>query len=46
VALGVHRNTIGYRLDRIREQTGWDLADPDLRLALGVAVRIMQSAQD
>jgi DNA-binding PucR family transcriptional regulator len=46
VALGVHRNTIGYRLDRIREQTGWDLADPDLRPALGVAVRIMQSAQD
>jgi hypothetical protein len=46
LALGVHRNTVGYRLDRIREQTGWDLSDPDLRLALGVAVRIMQSAQD
>ena len=46
VALGVHRNTIGYRLDRIREQTGWDLDDPDLRLALGVALRIVQSAQD
>jgi hypothetical protein len=26
--------------------TGWDLADPDLRLALAVALRIVQSAQD
>lgn len=44
-ALGVHRNTVAYRLRRIEERTGWDLADPDLRLALAVALRIMQNAQ-
>ncbi len=44
-ALGVHRNTIAYRVRRLEAETGWDLADPELRLALGIAVRIMQSAQ-
>jgi hypothetical protein len=44
-ALGVHRNTIAYRLARIQATTGWDLADPELRLALSVAIRIVQSAQ-
>jgi len=43
-ALGVHRNTVAYRLRRIEALTGWRLADPDLRLALGVAVRLVQSA--
>ena len=46
VALGVHRNTVAYRTHRIEALTGWRLADPDLRLALGIALRIMQSAQD
>lgn len=45
-ALGVHRNTVGYRVRRIEAATGWDLTDADLRLALGMALRIMQSAQD
>jgi len=45
-ALGVHRNTVAYRIRRIEATTGWDLADADLRLALGMALRIMQSAQD
>jgi DNA-binding PucR family transcriptional regulator len=40
--LGVHRNTIAYRLARIEELTGWDLADPELRLTLSVAVRLVQ----
>lgn len=44
-ALGVHRNTVAYRLRRIEELTGWDLTDPDLRLAIAVAVRIVQSEQ-
>lgn len=43
--LGVHRNTITYRLRRIEELGGWDLRDPELRLALAIAVRIVQSAQ-
>ena len=41
-ALGVHRNTVAYRLRRIETLTGWRLADPDLRLALSVAVRLVQ----
>jgi len=45
-ALGVHRNTVAYRLRRMEAVTGWRLADPDLRLALAVALRVVQSAQD
>jgi hypothetical protein len=41
-ALGVHRNTATYRLRRIEQLTGWDLADADLRLALLVALRLVQ----
>ena len=41
-ALAIHRNTAAYRLRRIEELTGWDLADPDVRLALGVALRVVQ----
>lgn len=45
-ALGVHRNTIAYRIRRLEALGGWDLADPDLRLALSAALRIVQNAQD
>ncbi|HVL54576.1 MAG TPA: helix-turn-helix domain-containing protein, partial [Vitreimonas sp.] len=45
VALGVHRNTVAYRLRRIEALTGWRLSDPELRLALGVAVRLVQTDQ-
>lgn len=45
VRLGVHRNTIAYRVVRIERLGGWDLRDPDLALALRVAVRIMQNAR-
>lgn len=41
-ALGVHRNTIAYRLRRIEELTGWSLADPDLRFPLALALRLVQ----
>jgi purine catabolism regulator len=40
--LGVHRNTLGYRLNRIAELTGSDLDDADTRLALGLALKIRQ----
>ena len=43
--LGIHRNTLAYRVRNLEARTGWDLADPDLRLALSVAVRIVQSEQ-
>jgi purine catabolism regulator len=44
-ALGVHRNTIAYRLRRIEAVTGWRLTDPELRLPLSLAVRIVQEDQ-
>jgi DNA-binding PucR family transcriptional regulator len=44
-SLGVHRNTVAYRVRRIEEIAGWHLADPELRLALGVAVRLVQEDQ-
>jgi DNA-binding PucR family transcriptional regulator len=43
--LGIHRNTLAYRVRNLERLSGWDLADPDLRLALSVAVRLVQSAQ-
>jgi len=43
--LGVHRNTVGYRVARLEMLGDWDLADPDLRFALLVAIRIVQSEQ-
>jgi PucR family transcriptional regulator, purine catabolism regulatory protein len=44
-SLGVHRNTIAYRLRRIEDLGSWDLGDPELRVALSVALRIVQNAQ-
>ncbi len=43
--LGVHRNTIAYRVQRLEARGDWDLADPELRVALMLAVRVMQNAQ-
>jgi PucR family transcriptional regulator, purine catabolism regulatory protein len=43
--LGVHRNTVAYRAGRLEHLGGWDLRDPDLALALEIAVRIVQSEQ-
>jgi len=44
-ALGIHRNTLLYRVVRIEQRTGWRLDDPDLRLALAIAVRLVQNDQ-
>jgi len=38
--LNVHRNTLGYRLNRITEMTGLDLDQPDVRLAVQLALKI------
>lgn len=45
-ALGVHRNTVAYRVRRIEALAGWRLNDPELRLPLAVAIRLVQSDQD
>ncbi len=42
-ALGVHRNTVAYRLRRIEVITGWDLTDPDVRFALSTALRLVHN---
>ncbi|MCX4825243.1 helix-turn-helix domain-containing protein [Streptomyces sp. NBC_01142] len=39
-ALGIHRSTLRYRLQRIRDVSGSDLADVDSRLNLHVATRV------
>jgi PucR family transcriptional regulator, purine catabolism regulatory protein len=44
-SLGVHRNTVAYRVRRIEALTGWRLADPELRLPLAVALRLVPSDQ-
>ncbi|MFD6423640.1 helix-turn-helix domain-containing protein [Streptomyces sp. NPDC060198] len=38
--LGLHANTLRYRLRRVRERHGVDVDDPDTRLLLTVAVRL------
>jgi purine catabolism regulator len=38
--LGVHRNTVLYRLERIAAMTGYDLADAETRLRLQLALSI------
>ena len=43
--LGVHRNTVAYRVERLEVLGGWDLADPDLRFALGLAARIARQGR-
>ena len=45
-ALGVHRNTVAYRVRRIEAVTGWSLSDPTLRLPLALAVRLVQIDQE
>ena len=38
-ALSVHRSTLKYRLQRIRELTGFDLSDPEIHFNLELATR-------
>lgn len=39
--LGIHRNTVAYRVERLETLGDWDLSDPDLRFALGLATRVL-----
>jgi hypothetical protein len=45
VALSVHRSTLKYRLQRIREISGHDLSDPDVVFNLQLATRAWQTLQ-
>jgi carbohydrate diacid regulator len=38
--LGVHRNTVLYRLDRVREITGYDFDDASIRMRLQLALHV------
>lgn len=42
-AMNLHRNTVTTRLRRIRDLLGVDLDDPDERLALSMACRIVET---
>jgi DNA-binding PucR family transcriptional regulator len=41
----VHRSTLKYRLQRIRELTGFDLGDPETRFSLELATRAWVTLQ-
>jgi DNA-binding PucR family transcriptional regulator len=43
--LSVHRNTLKYRLRRIREVTGYDLGHPDTQFNLMLAARVWRTIQ-
>jgi purine catabolism regulator len=45
-ALGIHRNTLAYRIRRIEAATGWQLADAELRLPLALAVRLVAAPEE
>lgn len=42
-ALGLHRNTVSTRIQRVQELLGVDMADPEARLALHLACRAIQT---
>ena len=44
-ALSVHRSTLKYRLQRIREISGHDLASPDTQFNLQLASRAWRTLQ-
>jgi DNA-binding PucR family transcriptional regulator len=44
-ALSVHRSTLKYRLQRIREVSGHDLGSPDVQFNLQLAVRAWRTLQ-
>jgi purine catabolism regulator len=41
--LGVHRHTLRYRMERLREQTGRHPDDPEQRMELWLAVKAAQA---
>ena len=41
--LGIHRHTLRYRMDRLREQTGRHPDEPEQRMELWLAVKAAQA---
>ncbi len=41
--LGIHRHTLRYRMDRLREQTGRHPDEPEQRMELWLAVKATQA---
>jgi purine catabolism regulator len=44
-ALYIHRNTLQYRMDRIAEISGFDLDNPETRLAVQLAIKAYRLLQ-
>lgn len=44
-ALGIHVSTLRYRIERFQQITGSDLANPDTRFSIALALRLRQLAQ-
>ncbi|MGH1550805.1 PucR family transcriptional regulator [Leifsonia poae] len=44
--LVIHRSTLRYRLHRIRELSGLELNDPDVRLNMHIALRARAALSD
>ena len=42
-AMFIHRSTLTYRLEKMQELTGIDLADPDTRLYLQISIKLLES---
>jgi len=43
--LSIHRSTLRYRLNRIREISGHDLADPEIRFNLQLATHAQSTIE-
>ena len=44
--MGVHLNTLRYRLERVSSLTGWDLADPEVRFRLQLARHLLAAKHE
>ena len=42
-AMFIHRSTLTYRLEKMQELTGIDLAAPDTRLYLQISIKLLES---
>ena len=43
--LFIHKNTLNYRIRYLRERTGWDLDDPELRTYLRLSLYVLSCSE-